>query len=678
METARFLVLRDVFDRAMLLPLAERDAFLKRECMNDPQLLAEARELCAAHHAAASRVEDGSAAFRGDGADRLIGPYRIRSQIGEGGMGVVYLAIRDDGTFRKSVAVKVLRRDQATADLVGRFQQERQVLANLDHLNIARILDGGQTPEGLPYYVMEYVEGLPLDKFCDQRKLDLEGRVRIFLQVCGAVDYLHEHLVVHRDLKPSNILVNAEGVPKLLDFGIAKQQVPAANAELTALQGRLMTPGYASPEQFSGTPVTKASDIYTLGIILYLLLTGSLPHSNPDDKLTTEPSAPSSKIREDIQRTPETTSQLRRRISGDLDQVVLKCLRRNPRDRYGSAKELAGDLQSFLDSRPVIARKGPLVERLTRFAGRNRAAVAVCTLILILCGFGAWQAVEAKIQTQRAAALQGRITNLLERLESRNSAGLPASARVEDVRKLREAMARDLGDGSHSLTPEKNALLRRGLKYLEKVKPFAASNPVLAGEVADAYKQAGEIYQPADPRMALVAFSNAADLLTSAAAGDPAAGHWQADRDFLTERIRSLGGTPPAQTSPESTATAVASLPAEGRSKPAISPAAERPAASQDSATAVSGPSIPEELQERIAAVIAKSKVAEESYNGLVGNAQRLGQTINPDIASKYARMRQAVASVQQEAGAGDLEALKENLDIAEVLANRVMKEGGR
>lgn len=652
METSRFLRLRELFDRAINLPATEQDAFLQRECAGDAELLVEARELCAAHIAAASKATSSTVTAPPDqptDADRIIGPYRLRGRLGEGGMGTVFLALRDDGAFRKSVAVKILRRDHATPDLVGRFQQERQVLANLDHINIARILDGGQTPDGLPYYVMEYVEGLPLDKFCDQRKLDLEGRVKVFAQICDAVHYLHEHLIVHRDLKPSNILVTGEGVPKLLDFGIAKQQNPAADAGLTAIQGRLMTPGYASPEQFSGAPVTKASDIYTLGIILYLLLTGSLPHPEPGDKLTTEPAPPSSKIREDIQRTPETTSELRSRISGDLDQVVLMCLRRDPRNRYASASELSRDLRNYLDRRPVAARKGPIGERITRFVKRNRIAVATCAAIAILGGFGAWQALYAQIQTKRAADREYEIGRLLDALDKRSSAPLPVAARVEDVKKLREAIRKDLGPDATNLTPQRHALLDRGMNYLEKVKPYAKENPALAGELAGAYREAGTIYRISSPQMATTAFNDATAVLSVASVDTPPA----------TEPAA------PLETPKKPRVAAIASS-ASARPAEAAVPPAETVAP------------VPAELRDLMDTVDAKAASARTIYDSLVASSKQLGQSVHPDIATNYNRMEIAITSAHREADSGNFDAAKEHLEIAEALANRVMKAGGR
>ncbi|MGH9645521.1 MAG: serine/threonine protein kinase, partial [Bryobacteraceae bacterium] len=252
-------------------------------------------------------------------------------ELGRGGMGVVYLAMRDDGTFRKNVAIKLLLREAVSEEFVLRFKQERQVLAALDHPNIARILDGGDTADGMPYYVMEYVEGLPLDEYCDQKGLSVTGRIRIFQQVCGAVEYLHQNSIVHRDLKPSNILVSNDGNVKLLDFGIAKLMGAAAfaNPNLTSAMGSPMTPTYASPEQISGVTLQKTSDVYSLGAILYRMLTGRLPYEGVDEKLAKlftrqAPPAPSGNIRQDLRAGGDTTPGLRRVMLGEIDTIVLK------------------------------------------------------------------------------------------------------------------------------------------------------------------------------------------------------------------------------------------------------------------------------------------------------------------------------------------------------------------
>ncbi len=302
---------------------------------------------------------------------QTIGPYRVLRELGKGGMGVVYLAVRDDGAFRKNVAIKLLRGDAVTAEFVERFRNERQVLANFDHPNIARILDGGDTTDSMPYYVMEYVEGRPLDRYCDEEKLSLNDRLRLFQKLCGAIQYLHQNNVIHRDLKPANILVSNEGVVKLLDFGIAKQLGPAS-VELTTADGTPLTPAYASPEQFTGRADAR-SDIYTLGVILYLVLTGRLP-----DQGTVKP--PSESVREDLQRTTETTKQLKKRIMGDLDKVVLKAMHRESRLRYATAIEFSEDLDRFLNGQPVRAGG--------RVGSGNRFAIAgtIAALLLVAAG----------------------------------------------------------------------------------------------------------------------------------------------------------------------------------------------------------------------------------------------------------------------------------------------------
>jgi hypothetical protein len=503
---------------------------------------------------------------------------------------------------------------------------------------------------------MEYVEGIPLDKFCDQRKLDLEGRVKIFIQVSDAVCYLHEHLVVHRDLKQSNILVTGEGVVKLLDFGIAKQRIPTADAGLTGVQHRIMTPSYASPEQFSGSPVTKASDIYTLGVILYQLLTGSLPHASPAEKLTTEPSAPSSRIREDLQRTPETTSELRRRIVGDLDHVVLMCLRRDPRNRYASASDLSADLHCFLESRPVAARRGPMIERAIRFVKRNRVAVTISVVILFLAGFGAWKTAEAQTQQKRIDAL----ARLLDADEKRAAASVPPAAWAADVRKLREAIKRNTASDGSQLTTQRQSLLARGMKYLDKLKAFASQDPVLATELAGAYKALGSILEATSPTMAQNAYDGAAMVLNNVPAGEPA-------------RIAAPNKTPKTLSEPRRYAHIV--NPDFGNPSPAPDNLTAEPFPPPLAAPL---PPPPPELERLMDTVKGKARTAEEMYNFQNANLQRQGLILHPNIVEDYNRMELAIESANRSTAAGNFDAANEQLDIAKAHADRVMKTFGR
>jgi eukaryotic-like serine/threonine-protein kinase len=310
---------------------------------------------------------------------RRIGPYRVLREIGRGGMGSVYLAARADDAFQKLVAIKIIRRGLDTDDVLRRFRSERQILATLDDPNITRLLDGGTTDDGLPYFVMEYVEGEPIDQYCDARKLNITERLKLFQGVCAAVSYAHQNLVIHRDIKPGNVLVTKEGLPRLLDFGIAKLLAPGAGHRTTTML-RPLTPEFASPEQVRGELVTTASDVYSLGVRLYQLLTGRRPYRAATGTAAEieaaicdeEPEKPSLAITrcgktastlgaspspEAVSATREgTRDKLRRRLAGDLDNIVLLALRKEPQRRYASANQLSEDIGRHLTSLPVIAR----------------------------------------------------------------------------------------------------------------------------------------------------------------------------------------------------------------------------------------------------------------------------------------------------------------------------------
>jgi serine/threonine protein kinase len=284
MQNEKYRQAKTIFAHAMELPGHERDAYLEDACAEDEDLLKFVNDLLASDAEAGSFVEHSplaSAQPEASYIDKLIGPYRIKREIGRGGMGVVFLAVRDDDQYQKRVAIKLVKRGMDTEEIIKRFRNERQTLAALDHPNIARLLDGGTTEDGLPYFVMEYIEGKPIDEYCDTHKLTTLERLALFRKVCAAVQYAHQNLIVHRDLKPSNILVTAEGEPKLLDFGIAKllnPELAASSIRFTLSVMQLMTPEYASPEQVRGEVITTASDVYSLGVLFYELLTGHRPY----------------------------------------------------------------------------------------------------------------------------------------------------------------------------------------------------------------------------------------------------------------------------------------------------------------------------------------------------------------------------------------------------------------
>jgi serine/threonine protein kinase/Tol biopolymer transport system component/tetratricopeptide (TPR) repeat protein len=390
----RWKQVETVFDAAIELAPAERDSYLEEECGTDAELRRQVELLIRSHEQAGSFIEEpavagvvGDAGKFDDDAPfvgRRIGSYRIVREIGRGGMGAVYLAVRADDEFQKRVAIKLVKRGMDTDFILRRFRQERQILASLEHQNIGRLLDGGTTDDGLPYFVMEYIEGLPINQFCDAHKLSTPERLRLFLKVCAAVAYAHHNLVIHRDLKPSNVMVMADGTPKLLDFGIAKLLNPEMGGRApdpTTLAMRLMTPEYASPEQVRGETVTMVSDVYSLGVLLYDLLTGHRPYTfrsrSPEEVARViceqEPERPSVAVnlievipafgREPVEITPDSVSRvrdgslekLRRQLSGSIDNIVLKALRKESQRRYQSVEELARDIGHYLEGRPVSA-----------------------------------------------------------------------------------------------------------------------------------------------------------------------------------------------------------------------------------------------------------------------------------------------------------------------------------
>ncbi len=436
-----------VVDESLHLVVAERAAYLEKACAGRPELRREVDSLLEGAENARDFIEEPVFTLRSekesrsektpDPVVRRIGHYKILSQVGSGGMGSVYLATRADD-FEKPVALKILKRGMDTDEIVRRFEHERQILANLDHPYISKLLDGGTTEDGLPYFVMERVEGVPIDRYCDDAKLSTHERLELFRKVCSAVHFAHQNLVVHRDLKPGNILVNEDGEPKLLDFGIAKllesemlsTQTPTLPL-LTMGGTGPMTPRYASPEQVRGDAITTASDVYTLGVLLYKLLTGHHPYRLMDRSMSglfeaireEDPVKPSDAVMmtgeqgtaEGVAKAvdPESVSKirdgdsrtLRRRLAGDLDCIVLKALRKEPEDRYGSVERLSEDIGRHLQGLPVSARKGTLTYQMAKFFRRNSAKLATVGAVLLILLFGSlWRVSRSQAEQQRERA----------------------------------------------------------------------------------------------------------------------------------------------------------------------------------------------------------------------------------------------------------------------------------
>jgi serine/threonine protein kinase len=419
--------IRTIYETAWEMEAADRETLLQRECQDDADLRKEVEHLLGAREhlpewlagpllAPAGPVFDAMAKAAPGMEGRQLRGYKLIREIGRGGMGTVYLAERADGAYRKQVAIKVVRAEKDNREILERFRQERDILASLDHPNIARLLDGDTTDEGLPYFVMEFVDGQPIIRWCDERKLNVGQRLELFRSVCAAVQYAHQHLVVHRDLKPGNILVTEDGTVKLLDFGIAKllDTAPAGELPATATIMRLMTPEYASPEQVKGQAITTLTDVYSLGVVLYELLTGHRPyhllsaamHEVARRILEEEPTRPSdivstSEEGEAGERgkrlvTPKAVSEvregdpnrLRKRLQGDLDSILLTALRKEPDRRYSSVEAFSGDLQRHLDNLPVSAREDSLWYRASRFVRRHPGGVTAGSMVALLLAAG--------------------------------------------------------------------------------------------------------------------------------------------------------------------------------------------------------------------------------------------------------------------------------------------------
>ncbi len=407
MSDERLEQLIEIFDAASELHGSARQQHLAAACGGDEWLRTEIERLLLRHEEAGNFLEQPALSDRAPQnaslIGRQIGPYTLLRELGSGGMGVVYLAVRADDVYRREVAIKLVWPGLQRESVISRFHQERHILAALDHANIARLLDGGTTDEGWPYVVMEYVDGQTITSYCDTQNLGITERLKLFSAVCSAVGYAHQNLIVHRDLKPSNILVTSDGIVKLLDFGIAKVLAPEQRSDaplITRTGLRLMTPEYASPEQVSQKIITTASDIYNLGLLLYELLTGAPPHQLRQRPLheivrvicEEEPDKPSEKIAR-LAVLPThignlTPEKLRRLLRGDLDNIVLKALQKDVRLRYQTVEQLSKDLQNHLTGRPVTARPATWHYRTEKYVRRNKVLVTLVTALLLLMVLG--------------------------------------------------------------------------------------------------------------------------------------------------------------------------------------------------------------------------------------------------------------------------------------------------
>jgi tetratricopeptide (TPR) repeat protein len=477
-----------LFEQTLEAPAAERPQFL--QAIGDTEVRGEVASLLHAHQEAGAFLEEpdrffSSESFEADtlSPGQVIDRYRIIREIGRGGMGAVFLAERADDEYRKQVALKLIKRGTDTDSILRHFRNERQILAGFDHSNIARLFDGGTTESGLPYFVMEYVEGLPIDEFCNAHALSVVERLNLFREVCAAVSYAHRHLVIHRDIKRSNILITAEGVPKLLDFGIAKLLEEGDEPLATMTGMRLMTPESASPEQIRGQPVTTASDVYSLGVVLYELLCGcspyrfasQAPHEMARVITEIEPKKPSTAI---ARSDGSSKSQIPnpKILRGDLDNILLMALRKEPERRYQSVEQFSEDIRRHLEERPVLARKDTMGYRAAKFARRNKAGLAAAALVfLILVGGIMATSRQAQIATTQKAR---------------------AERRFNDVRTLANSVLFDYYDAIKALpgaTKVRERLVKDALNYLDSLAGEAKGDPALQRELAAAYERVGDV-----------------------------------------------------------------------------------------------------------------------------------------------------------------------------------------
>jgi non-specific serine/threonine protein kinase/serine/threonine-protein kinase len=545
MTPSRWRRIKGLLDDALGLPGTERAALLATLPPDEQDIRCEVESLLRAHEARPEFLESPCIIAHpeaeptdtsSDWIGRVLGSYRLLELIGQGGMGAIFRAVRADGLHERPVAVKLIRSGLSKEFFLRRFSEERRILASLDHPNIARLLDGGASQEGMPYVVMEFVDGVPIDEFCIRRGLSIRERLQLFRIVCGAVQHAHQSLIVHRDLKPANILVTHDGQPKLLDFGIAKIRDPRQALEversLTVLP--MMTPEFASPEQIRGAGITTASDIYSLGVILYVLLTGQHPYGvaghSPHEMMNAiceslpqkpsgtvmsvsgsrrtggsavAPSAPSEEL------SSRERGRLRRALRGDVDSIVLKALRKDPQERYATAEQLSEDIRAHLEGRPVSARRGTAAYHLNKFIARHAAGVAAAAAI----AFALLAAVVVSVREAQRARFQ----------ESR------AEHRFNDVRKLANAMIFDIHDSIRDLAgaaPSRHLLIKTAMQYLDSLSNEAGGDQALQHDMAAAYQRLGDIqggftYGEDDYSGALSSYRHAQGLLEAAVLADP-------------------------------------------------------------------------------------------------------------------------------------------------------------
>jgi Protein kinase domain len=679
---------RTVLDDAARLPAGDRRAYVEVSTAAGSALRQEVLALLArlegVETPTSSSADPGRSPIDGDRfvSDLQLGNYRLLSELGGGGMGVVYLAVRNDDVFHKTVAVKIIREGIVQREFVERFRRERQILAGLDHPNIARILDGGDTGDGRPFYVMEYVAGLPLDDHCRRFNADVESRLRLMLQVCGAVEYLHEHAIVHRDLKPGNILVTTDGRAKVLDFGIAGVQTPEGLLGAPGAAGGtlLLTPGFASPEQIEGSAASKGSDVYSLGVVLYHLLTGRLPFV----KGTGEPDM-ARQLSEHDPMAPSAAAAARATtgtaITADLDRVVLNALRRDPTRRYASVRALREDLERILEGRPVTAHAPTWSYRTGKAVRRNKVATALAGSLLLASASASCFAIQWRVNQARLEVKEADFDKILRALDSEvdhwsdparkvtiaEQTGVVkrAAGVLEDAR-LRKVAAQ--GDRPQLVDHVVTGVER----VLTRAEQMAGDAPDVHKDVSVAYRKAGDFRRviattSGGPKEAAVrSYEHAADAARVVSKSDLA---WaRAALEGLAASLEALGArlNVPDYLQPVEPPVEVAR-----NTPPAPRPLA-RPAAPK---------SVDAELAAELTQQLRSLKTAAQRAHGgaiaLNNSLEGRGQSVRSNVTSDLAQVDMLLDQAGDDLTAGELAAAKQKLSSASFMLKRVKGQIG-
>ena len=694
-----------LFDRTMALPTRERRAFVDREVPPGDPMRSELVAMVDAGDdsaflasACAAGILDQVRPLDAD-LPSQIGNYKILRRLGQGGMGVVLLALRNDDVFHKVVALKVIGDidDSPEINLVQRFRQERQILAGLDHPNIARILDGGSTDDGRPFYVMEYVAGSPIDEYCKRMNTDVPTRVRMMAQVCDAVDYLHAHAIAHRDIKPQNIMVTLDGQVKLVDFGIAKVETVGGvlrSVSQGAEPTMIMTPGYASPEQIAGDASGKSGDIYSVAVVLYQLLTGRLPHACPDGRpdltarLSGTPPEPPSKGPRPIASTPGD-----RKVSyPDLDHVVLTALQRDPLQRYRTVQLFGEDLRRCLDGRPIAARPSSVTYTLRKAIARHPVVATVAALALVVALAGAWMAVDARFTRVDLAAQEEELAEFVAMLAAKvdgwPTGTVPANERVADMRAANALMASDtirtLSERAPSATRVKQLVSDlRGV--LDRADEVSHDQLALRKEIALVFRKIGD-FESSAPLEQLADKNGAARSYRRAAV--IAASLREADSSWANRQISELSGlldglgAPLQKENAQVPAAPVA--PAEPPVQPSITrdraPApvvAERPTAVAPNDRLNVDPAARADVEQRLRTTTQAAAQARRNVEALRNTLASRGQSIRSDVEGILTKVDALIEEARGRLEEDDLTNAEEYLRRASYQLNKVVQAVG-